>query len=84
MGPFQNPRNFSKNISTFPEIISKDENLNFEQERSKLLELLDALDQMTGKIVHPIYGVIEAETAKELFSIHVSYHLKQFGWDFAK
>lgn len=75
---------FPKNLATFPELQVKNKTLKFEAERDKLIELLDELDQTTDTIVHSIYGSIQAESAKKLFSIHVSYHLKQFSCDLAK
>ena len=73
---------FPKNIGTFPEVMPSKDQLNFEQQRNKLLELLNELEQSTGTLRHPIYGAIPVETAQRLFSIHVAYHLVQFGWVF--
>lgn len=78
----KNHLTFPKNIGTFPEIMPSKDQLNFDQQRNKLLELLNALEQSTGTLQHPIYGQIPVETAQKLFSIHVAYHLIQFGWEF--
>ncbi len=78
----KNHLTFPKNIGTFPEVMPSKDQLNFEQQRTRLVLLLNELEQSTGTLQHPIYGKISTETAQKLFSIHVAYHLVQFGCDF--
>lgn len=51
----------------------------FERERARMLDTFDEIDALTGEVVHPLYGRMDAEVVKSLTRHHAAHHLSQFG-----
>jgi len=74
----KSPTETPKNIITLPVIRVKKQGLDFNTERSALLDSLIKLETITGIINHPLYGPMEAEDILSLIRHHTAHHLNQF------
>ncbi|MEQ9400925.1 MAG: DUF1569 domain-containing protein [Longimicrobiales bacterium] len=52
---------------------------SFEAERARMLETFDEIHALSGEVVHPLYGRMEADVVKALTRHHAAHHLSQFG-----
>jgi len=52
---------------------------SFEAERTRMLETFDRIHALTGEVIHPLYGRIDADVVKALTRHHAAHHLSQFG-----
>ena len=70
---------YKKNLPTSPAFVIREEK-NFEQEKNKLLELLNRFTEknMVNQ-EHPIFGKLTKEQWSKATWKHVDHHLKQFG-----
>ncbi len=69
-----------KGMKTLPQIrVSSDDDVNFEQERSRFLEHLGMVEALEGTLDHALYGKLDAASAKGLVRHHTAHHLHQFG-----
>lgn len=69
-----------KNLKTLPQIrVRGEDDLDLEQERSRFIELIGAVEALEGSLDHALYGAMDAESAKGLVRHHTAHHLHQFG-----
>ena len=69
-----------RNIGTMPAIKARPElELEFEAERTRLLERLAEVEALDGVIQHAMYGAMKADDAKALVCHHTTHHFHQFG-----
>jgi hypothetical protein len=74
----KSPKETPKNLNTLPAIRVKKEDLDFDTERSELLDSLTKIETISGIIKHPLYGPMEAEDILSLIRHHTAHHLNQF------
>ncbi len=74
----KSPTETPKNLNTLPSIRVRKEKLDFNSERSVLLESLIKIETINGIIKHPLYGPMEAEDILSLIRHHTAHHLNQF------
>ena len=68
-----------KNLRTYSKIKVDDPEIDFEVEKQKLIEQLNLIANLKGKVNHPLYGKVEADLVKKLVEHHTSHHFHQFG-----
>jgi hypothetical protein len=68
-----------KNLNTYSKIRVDDLSIDFEKEKSRLIEQLRQIDDLQGMVDHPLYGRVNAELVKKLVVHHTSHHFHQFG-----
>ena len=68
-----------KNLNTYSKIRVDDLSIDFEKEKSRLIEQLHQIDELQGMVDHPLYGRVSAELVKKLVVHHTSHHFHQFG-----
>lgn len=87
LGPFflrrtlrQSPTATPRNLSTLPTIRQRGpDDLDFEAERAKLLEILAEVQRLEGVHAHPLYGDMDADDVIALVRHHSAHHANQFG-----
>ena len=68
-----------KNMPTVPAFIIRD-NINFSEERTKWLRLLEEYDHFPNDgFVHPFFGRMAKEHTGYIVYKHIDHHLRQFG-----
>ena len=77
-----NDEPWKANLPTAPDFVVSDPR-DFEAERSKLLQLLEAFHQAgptkAGQFPHPFFGIMTPEQWGKSIYKHVDHHLRQFG-----
>lgn len=76
------PFEMKRGIRTIPGLqVDADEvrEASFDAERTRALATFDEIHAMTGEVVHPLYGRIEADVVQALTRHHAAHHMSQFG-----
>ena len=68
-----------KNLRTYSKIKVDDPSIDFDAEKQKLIEQLNLIADLDGKVDHPLYGKVDADLVKKLVVHHTSHHFHQFG-----
>jgi len=68
-----------KNLRTYSKIKVEDTTIDFDAEKQKLIEQLNMIANLEGKVDHPLYGRVSAGLVKKLVAHHTSHHFHQFG-----
>ena len=75
LSPLKTPRNLRTMVKSLK---ISDENLDLDYEKDVLIQKLNNLIDIEGKIDHPIYGKMESEKIKFLIIHHTTHHFNQF------
>lgn len=75
------PTKTPRNLRTDKRIEVYETSFNFEENKALLLKNVSRLNQLNGKVNHPIYGRMTSEKIIFLIWHHTSHHLCQFGVD---
>ena len=68
-----------KNLRTYSKIKVDNPSIDFDAEKQRLIEQLNLIDNLEGKVNHPLYGKVNADLVKKLVVHHTSHHFHQFG-----
>jgi hypothetical protein len=75
LSPLKTPRNLKTMVKSLK---ISDKNLDLDYEKDVLIQKLNNLIDVQGKIDHPIYGKMESEKIKFLIIHHTTHHFNQF------
>jgi len=75
LSPLKTPRNIRTMVKSLK---ISDKNLDLDYEKDVLIQKLNNLIDIEGKIDHPIYGKMESEKIKFLIIHHTTHHFNQF------
>ena len=75
LSPLKTPRNLMTMVKSLK---ISDKNLDLDYEKDVLIQKLNNLIDVQGKIDHPIYGKMESEKIKFLIIHHTTHHFNQF------
>ena len=75
LSPLKTPRNLKTMVKSLK---ISDKNLDLDYEKDILIQKLNNLIDIQGKIDHPIYGKMESEKIKFLIIHHTTHHFNQF------
>ena len=75
LSPLKTPRNIRTMVKSLK---ISDKNLDLDYEKDVLIQKLNNLIDVQGKIDHPIYGKMESEKIKFLIIHHTTHHFNQF------
>lgn len=73
---------FRKNSPTIPEMLVTDTGIDLNEERSRLIALVNSYPQYNwpdNSFIHPFFGKMTREQIGKLAYLHLDHHLKQFG-----
>jgi hypothetical protein len=71
-----------KNSPTIPEMVITDNSIDLQEERQKLIALLDSYKDYNlpdYAFIHPFFGKMTREQLFRLVYLHLHHHLSQFG-----
>ncbi|MDG2371147.1 MAG: hypothetical protein P8L83_00840 [Flavobacteriaceae bacterium] len=74
----KSPLETPKNLNTEKLIKIYDENLDFNYEKNLLIQNLNSLSNLEGRIIHPIYGRMESKKIIFLIIHHTTHHFNQY------
>ena len=69
---------WSRNLPTAPEMVARKE-VDFDNERTRLLETIDLFLKTESLGLHPIFGNMTKEEWCKIAYKHLDHHLRQFG-----